>query len=119
MSRPIFDIIDSATAGWEGVVNDDLALVFDGPFPVYMAASIADFVSAGKLPAAFVCCLGAADSEKCLVLSNGTDWRVIPEKSTSPTVPLLAAPPATTLADAVNAFNNLRSACLAAGLITP
>jgi len=87
MARPAKIAIQSGLASWDGDLNDDLDIIFDAPFPVFQdttARTLAG-VEAQYPPASYDRCIYSQNlsdgtlSGYFLLLSNGTNWKVLPK----------------------------------------
>ncbi len=76
MSRPQKEEIVSGQLGWDGVVNDMLALLFDSPLPLCRAADLSELET--DFPAAnFEQCLAVTQDTSKLYMSDGLDWNEV------------------------------------------
>lgn len=71
MSRPALTDVTSGQQGWDTTLNDDIAILRDGPLP------IVEYANSGALPAAGSNdrCLAITTDTGTIYYSDGTNWR--------------------------------------------
>lgn len=110
MARPTRNTIASGEAAWDGDVDNNFSLIFDTPFPMYLAANT------GVLPAAssYEGCLAlvGTSANARLYISNGSAWSLYDPKAAYQ-ANSTAADAATMASD----FNDLLAKLQAAGLM--
>lgn len=99
MARPVRIPIDDGVNDWDALLNDDLAIILDAPFPIPEPAGLTEANVQSTYPAAsFAECvvwLTHSVVGKTLYYSDGTDWIPLgprlPERSITATTTQLAA----------------------------
>lgn len=71
MSRPTQTTVSSGLESWDAAIDDNFTVWFDGPAPLYAAAS---------QPAAgsYDDCVMVDTDHHHMVISDGSDWHIIP-----------------------------------------
>ncbi len=62
MSRPLKVPVDNGVNSWDGLLNDDLDILFSGPLPIHESASLTEANVESTFP--------AAQHDRCLVWVN-------------------------------------------------
>lgn len=76
MARPAYTELVQGQQSGDAVINDNMAIVFDGPFPVYVKDTVANLL-ADHDPADFDHCLVITEDTGEVWKSDGTDWRIV------------------------------------------
>jgi hypothetical protein len=74
MARPTVTEIEHGQQSWDSDINDNFAILVDGPFPIYEAATVTALLATN--PGGFERCLVVTTDTGELWISDGTDWRL-------------------------------------------
>jgi hypothetical protein len=74
MARPAVTEIEHGQQSWDSDVNDNFAVLVDGPFPIYEVATVTALLAVN--PASYDRCLVVTTDTSELWISDGTDWRL-------------------------------------------
>lgn len=80
MARPTKNDIDSGIQGWDGKIDDNFEVLFNGPLPIHFHVGDETDLEATFPAAAFEACIVWVDDTvlgTVLYVSNGTEWTVL------------------------------------------
>lgn len=76
MSKPVRTTIASSGQAWDASVDDNFALIFDGPVPLKEYANTGSLPPAGNFDRCFAV-VNDAVAGWVLIFSDGTSWKVV------------------------------------------
>lgn len=109
MARPTLNTIVAGLATWDSAVDENFSVIVDGPFPMFQAATTGALPSAGSYD---LCLAIVGDTDPRIYISVSSAWVLYDKVADN-----VSASTATTVADLVTDYNELRTALIDGGIM--